>query len=126
MPKRPAEVFSERLKAIPYGRQGRVAAEAGVDQTTLSRWKKRGSKPNPTLENIEGVARALEKPIAWLISDEEPESTGRTSPERRTAPRTPCGPDEYIRLRLRCPHCKTVIEETKISGKPAHPGRRRK
>jgi len=111
MPKRAAEVFSKRLKAIPYGRQGRVAAEAGVDQTTLSRWKKKDFNTNPTLENIEGIAKALGKPLIWLLSESETEDSVTGVSETSSPFGAPLEPEEYFEIRLVCPHCKKLIEK---------------
>ena len=110
MPKRAAEVLAERLKAIPYGRRGRIAAEAGVDQTTLSRWKKKDFNTNPTLENIEGLANALGKPIAWLLSDAGTETAGRQVAEPSPTFGASPEPEEHVKIRLRCPHCDKMIE----------------
>jgi transcriptional regulator with XRE-family HTH domain len=124
MPKDPYEVFAERLRAIPYGQNGRIAAEIGIDQGTLARWKRKDLTVNPTLKNIEGVARALGRPIAWLFTEGEapPPAAAAPSPEAVTPPE----PEEYIRFRLHCPHCKSVIEETKVDGKADGQRRRRK
>lgn len=123
MPKDPAEVFAERLKAIPYGQNGRIAAEAGIDQGTLARWKRKDAKKNPTLKNIEGLARAFEKPIAWLFSEGDAPSSANPGFSPKVV--TPPEPEEYVKIRLRCPHCKTVIEKTKIE-RPATDVRRRR
>ena len=124
MPKDPREVFAERLKAIPYGQNGRIAAEAGVNQTTLAHWKKKDSRKNPTLKNIEGLARAFRKPIAWLFSEGDAPSSA--NPGLLPKAIAPPEPEEYVKIRLRCPHCDNVIEKTKVEPRATRPRRRKK
>lgn len=124
MPKDPAEVFAERLRTIPYGQNGRIAAEAGVNQTTLAHWKRKDSKKNPTLKNIEGLARAFRKPIAWLFSEDKEPSSANPGPSPKVV--APIEPEEYVKIRLRCPRCDNVIEKTRIERPAAGRRRRRK
>ena len=98
-------------------KQNDLAERLGVSEAAVSRWvSERGGVGWKRLAEICSV---IGVPADRLLGLEPPRPT-------RRAPRAPIGPDEYIRFRLRCPHCEEVIEETKIDGKPDRQRRRRK
>lgn len=74
MSKRSAsEIFFGHVSAIPHGKGRRMMELAGLDNTTLTRWRKAG-RANPELATIEGLAQALGTTVAALISEDD----GRT------------------------------------------------
>jgi len=106
--------FADRLDRLLDDKDlDQLAQEVGLkDKSAFSHYRR--GKRAPNLDRFAALCQALK-----VTADE---FLGLKAPARavRTAPRTPVGPDEYIRFRLHCPHCKNVIEETKVDGKPAH------
>ena len=112
-----AERLADALDAKGL-KQNDLAERLGVSEAAVSRWvSERGGVGWRRLAEICSV---IGVPADQLLGLERP-----TTPRRR-AVRAPIGPDEYIRFRLRCPHCTKVIEETKIDRKAANQRRRRK
>jgi transcriptional regulator with XRE-family HTH domain len=98
-------VLKRLLERIPERRQKRVAQFAGMNESTISRWKN-GKEPfNPTLESLERLAEAVRTPVADLIietpgHDQERHLTSAPAPE----------PEEFLKIRLKCPHCNGAIK----------------
>lgn len=72
----PWAVFAARLRALlKDGEIGDIAKAAGLRRETLSRWlswdeESAAEHPNPTLESLYGLARALRTDIPTLVSDD--------------------------------------------------------
>jgi transcriptional regulator with XRE-family HTH domain len=95
-----------------------IAKRLGYSRQWINNLRK--GRNFPKTADLPGICQALNVTADELLGLKPP------ARPRRTAPRTPVGPDEYIRFRLRCPHCKNVIEETKVNGKPDSHRRGRK
>ena len=65
----------ERLKQISMT-QKEFAAKAGIKESTISEWKKKGT--NPSSDKILAICRALDVSPEWLLSGVDPaESRGK-------------------------------------------------
>lgn len=70
-PREPEEVLRDHIRAIPYGKNGVIAAAAEIAEETLSRWKNPKERPpNPDLATLKRLAEALNLPLVALLSDE--------------------------------------------------------
>jgi transcriptional regulator with XRE-family HTH domain len=99
-------------------KQNDLAERLGVSEPAVSRWV--SERGGVGWKRLAEICSAIGVPADRLLGLEVP------ARQKRTAPRVPVAPDEYIRFRLHCPHCKNVIEETKIDGKAANHRRGRK
>lgn len=69
-----SEGLRERLfSLVGKGDQARVAGFAGLNPSTLSRWRTGAEPLNPRLDTIEKLAEAVGRPARWLLGVEEPE-----------------------------------------------------
>lgn len=70
---RPAALFTKRLAELLGEAEARtIAAATGIHESTISKWRNGKAPVNPSLENLERLARALKVPVSYLISDEAP------------------------------------------------------
>lgn len=70
---RPAALFTKRLAELLGDAEARtIAAATGIHESTISKWRNGKPPVNPSLENLERLARALKVPLSYLISDEAP------------------------------------------------------
>jgi transcriptional regulator with XRE-family HTH domain len=111
--------FADRLDRLLDDKDlDQLAREVGLkDKSAFSHY--RSGKRAPDLDRFAAICRALNVTADEFLGLKPPTRTAR-------APRVPVAPDEYIRFRLHCPHCKAVIEETKVDGKADGQRRRRK
>ena len=64
-----SERIFERLEQIRMS-QKEFAERAGIKQTAISEWKKKGT--NPSSEKLLGICRALDVSPEWLLSGVDP------------------------------------------------------
>lgn len=91
-PKEPHEVLVERLeKLLPYGAQERISALAGVSSETLSRWRNGRRKPNPDLDTLTRLSRAMGCDVIDLLAYPTQLATPTYTPP-------PAGWERFIKL----------------------------